>query len=125
MNYFFLYNFLFSITVFYLPLSRFSFSEESTINLSINFLIFVAITTMVYFRGRYALKVKDGSLYCYNFPFLSKFPCEEIKEMTLSNKNVRLKLKAKEVDIDYFFGIQHAIHTDVLQLNVATEFTKN
>lgn len=113
MNYFFLLNLAITLTVFFVPISRFSFSYDYFLDLTIKLFIFILLFIFVLIRGKTALKIKNGYLYCYSFPVVRKYKCTEIKNLELTDKKVRIFSEKKVIDVDYFFGIRNAIDDDV------------
>lgn len=113
MNYYFLFNLGFTLTVFFLPLVRIDFVADPSLNLFISLTLLFATVLFVTRRGKSALRIKGEYLYCYSFPFLKKYPCEDIKHLELQHKKVRVVLQEDEVEIDYFFGIKGAVDEEV------------
>ena len=115
MNTFFTYNLVFTLTIFFVPTLRISFSDEVLLDLLTKTLILSLLVLLVIFRGRTAIRVKNNTLYCYTYPLVRRFNCDEIKQIKVGEKKVTIKLKDSMVEVDYFFGIQGAIDANVMQ----------
>lgn len=122
MNYYFLCNLGFTLTVFYLPLIRIDFVADTLLNLLIKLVVLLTIVVWVIIRGKSALRIKGEYLYCYSFPFLKKYTCDEIKHLELQHKKVRIVLQESEAEIDYFFGIKGAVDEEVCRRLSVTNF---
>lgn len=115
MNTFFLFNFGFTLTVF-IPYFRLRISPDLWVDSIFKILVVLSIFAFVFVRGRFAMEVKRGYLYCNSYPFFRKFELCNILKVSIENRKVHIVFKGgNERVVTYFFGIKGAIKDKVAQ----------
>lgn len=124
MNVFFIYNCGYSILIFFMTLNNIELSQNTVIDTILKIITFVSMIWFIFVRGRKAVEIKNGYLYCNSYPFYHKFLLSNISKLSVENKKVTITLNDSSIhETTYFFGIESAISQEVASKFLNTDVT--